>query len=405
MTENLAPSATLALRGPRLLFGTLMLGMMAQGFAFCAFVSALPQMVPAFGNDGELIAQMTIALVALGLMFGSLFSGWVLERLGSRVTLLASIAIYGVAGSGGLFLKNPVLLLIGCFAIGFATSCMVTTCMWGIAAEFQGDRRATALGASTALANVTSLIGIVLGGYLARRGGWPLSFIQYPVFAIFAFVLAFASLKQRTPVLEESVGRRQPYFRRLFPFYVLAMLLFAIIFMGSTQFVFLLVGDGITDSATRSLVMSAVTIFAALASAVYGGLQQRVGVTGTFVICLISMAFGLASAALTFSTPLAVVAAALIGIYAGLVVPYVYHTVTEQTDASSRSRAIGMLTAFAFFGGFMNPLIFSPLTKAIGLRRVFLSVAVVMAVLTAATLINTARRGRALMKESGSSVS
>jgi MFS family permease len=179
---------------------------------------------------------------------------------------------------------------------------------------------------------------------------------------------------------------------------MLAMLLFAIIFMGSTQFVFLLVDDGVTDPAIRSLVMSTVTIAAAVASTGYSVLQQRVGVLGSFVVCLISMAAGLATAALTFSTAFAALAAALIGIYAGLVVPYVYHVVTEHTDAYTRSRAIGMLTAFAFLGGFVNPLMFSPLAKAIGLRMVFLSVAAVMTLLMLGTLITKARPGHTLKR-------
>jgi MFS family permease len=75
-------------------------------------------MAATFGDGGEFIAQMTIACVALGLMFGALVSGPVLETAGSRNALLASIAAYGLAGSGGLFLKDPTLLLVGCFVIG-----------------------------------------------------------------------------------------------------------------------------------------------------------------------------------------------------------------------------------------------------------------------------------------------
>jgi MFS family permease len=329
--------------------------------------------------------------VALGLMIGALISGWVLEIAGSRLTLLASLAIYGLAGTGGLFFKSAPLLLGACFVIGFTTSCMVTTCMWGIAAEYHGDRRAKALGTSTALSNVTSLIGIILGGYLARRGGWPLSFLQYPVFAVLAFALAFISISQMKPVREAVRGQRQPYFLRLLPLYLLAMFLFAVIFMGSTQFVFLLVDDGVTDPGTRSLIISTVTIVAAIASIGYGLLQLRLGLVGSFIVCLLSMAAGLATAALTSSITFAVLAAALIGVYAGLVVPYVYHVVTEHSDAYARSRAIGMLTAFAFLGGFTNPIIFSPLAKVIGLRNVFLAVAIVMTLLMIGTSIRHRR--------------
>ena len=73
---------------PALLFATLMLGMMAQTLAFTVLASALPQMARDLGQHGELMAQMSMALASLGLMFGSLLSGWILEKAGTRATML-----------------------------------------------------------------------------------------------------------------------------------------------------------------------------------------------------------------------------------------------------------------------------------------------------------------------------
>jgi MFS family permease len=397
-TINAPNVATIALRGPRLLFATLMLGMLGQGVATCAFVSALPQMASSFGARGEFIAQMTMSMVALGYMVGSLASGWILERAGSRVTLLGAILVFGLAGSGGLYLRTSTPLLFCCFAIGFSTSCMVTTCMWGIANEYQGARRAKVLGVSTALSNCSALTGIILGGYLAHRGGWPLSFIQFPVFCVPALGLAFVSIKQIRPRPETSAVPPQPFFIRLLPLYLLATLLFAVLFMGSTQFVFLLAEDGVDDPATRSLIMATVTVVAAFASLAYGALQLRVSAFGTFIFSLFGMAMGLAIAAWTFQPGFSVVAAGLIGVYAGLMVPYLYHTITELTDAYTRSRAIGLLSAFAFFGGFLNPIIFVPATRALGLRHVYLLVGTVMAVIGLVATTRLLSRGTAWKK-------
>jgi MFS family permease len=393
MTTSLADASRSIDRGhPRLLFATLMLGLMSQTLDFAAFGSALPQMAHDLGNRGEFIAQMTMSIAALGLMVGALASGWILQKAGTRVMLLTSVLAYGLSGGGGLVLRDPVSLLATRFTVGFASACMVTTCMWGIALEYEGIRRARALGLSTAVANFTALTSTVLGGYLAQRGGWALAFVQYPVFGLGGFLLAFAAMRQVRPERELAKEKSQSYLKNLLPFYLLVVLLSAIMFMGSTQFAFLLEEDGIRNPTARSLIMGTITMVAAVTSVCYGPLQQRLNVRGTFTLALSCMAIALAAIGWGVNPAFAILGASLMGIYAGLLSPYLYHVVTERTDAYARSRAIGLLTAFGYLGGFLNPLVFSPMSNAIGLRSVFLVVALVMAVLALGTAINLVRR-------------
>jgi MFS family permease len=75
------------------------------------------------------------------------------------------------------------------------------------------------------------------------------------------------------------------------------------------------------------------------------------------------------------------------GIYVGTVSPYVYHVVTERTDSRTRSHAIGVLKAFFFLGAFLNPLLFEPLVRQIGLRPFFLCTAAAMLGVTAISVV------------------
>jgi MFS family permease len=361
-------------------YAALMLGHMSQGLAFTAFVSALPQMARNFGERGEFIAQMSLALVALGLMIGALVSGWILERAGSRTTMLSALFAYGTLGAGGLVIADPLLLLASRFGVGFACACMVTTCVWGIAATFEGNRRARALGISAALASFSSLASTLIGGYLAQRGGWRLAFIQYPIFAAAGLVLVFIALRQARPARNPTVAA-EPFFKPLLPIYLLASLLSAVMFMGSTQFAFLLAADGMSNPARRSLVMAGVTVMATLTSFSYGALQKRWGMTTVFAGALLSMSAALCTAGWSSSIALAVLSAGLMGVYVGVVIPFVHHIVTERSHPSSRSRAISMLTAFNFLGGFLNPIVLAPMGKALGLRGSFLAVAGIMGLL------------------------
>jgi MFS family permease len=379
---------------PKLLFATFMAGPMAQALVFTAFVAALPQIAESFGAHGEIIAQMAFTVASLGLMVGSLASGWVLDRAGTRVTLIGSAVIYGLAGAGGVVL-GPTALLVSRFVVGVSAACMVTTCLWGITAEYAGKRRADVLGASSALANVISLVGTVIGGEIAQHAGWRLAFLQFPVYGSVVALLAYVSLRQVKPPRQASSAEMRSLLR-LMPFYLLAALLFAVMFITGAQFPFILRLDGIVSSSARSLFIGGITFAGALASFAYGPLQRAVSRTGAFSLGLIAMATALVLVTLGAKPALAAVGAALMGLYVGLISPYLYHTVSEQADEKARGRAIGTLTAFCFLGAFLNPPMFAALAHRLGLRGELLLIAAVMIVIAVAALFRTRTRRRSV---------
>jgi MFS family permease len=392
-TDSGARSSASISRGhPKLLFATLTLGHMSQGLAFTAFLAALPQMAHDLGEHGEVIAQMVVGIAALGLLVGSLASGWILEKAGTRVTLLVSLLVYGAAGAGGLVLRDPTLLLVTRCAVGFAAACLVTTTTWGIAAEYTGHRRARALGIVNSMGSFMALAGTVLGGFLAKQGGWPLTFVTFPVFGLIGLVMAFVSVSQVKPAQVSSAARSKPFFLRLLPFFVLATLLYVVMFMGSTQFAFLLQEDGVTDPAARSMIMSSVTIVSTLTSFAYGWIQQRLSARGAYLLGLIVVTASLASLGFGNTVASAVLGAGLLGVYVGLAAPYVYHVVAERTDAYIRSRAFGVLNAFNFLGAFLNPALLAPLSRIVGIHGTFLAVAGVTALLAMATFTGSLRQ-------------
>ena len=395
---SVSPASKVSLgRGrPALLFATLMLGPMSQGLAFTAFVAALPQMALDFGARGALIAQMMVGLAALGMLVGALASGWILERAGTLGTVVGSTLAFGLAGAAGLYPVGAAVLLASRFVVGFASACMTTACMWGIGAEYDGDRRARALGVASGLGSVAALAGTVLGGFIAQHAGWHLAFAQFPVFAAAGLLLAGLGMRQVKRFARTGGARGTPFLMRLLPFYILATLLFAVMFMGSTQFAFLLQSDGVGSSSTRSLFIGAITVVGAVTSLSYGSLQKRLSATGAFAAGLLCMTLSLAAIGASAAPVFAAAGAVLMGLYVGITSPYVYHEVTERTGDDVRGRAIGVLSAFCYLGAFLNPPAFASLSQWMGLRGAFFVTALVMAALTAATAVRLlSRRGAA----------
>jgi MFS transporter, ACDE family, multidrug resistance protein len=379
---------------PRFLFAALMLGSMSQALTFSAFPSALPQIAHDFGSRGEFVAQMTMGMAALGTVVGAVASGWIVPRWGTRTTMLLSLLTYALCGAAGGIVRDAQLLLASRFGVGFAAACMITTCVWAIAAHYHGDRRARVMGYSYSASAITALTGVVVGGFLAQHGGWRLAFLPYPIFGLVGFALAFASIKQERPQANASSETRWSYLKALWPSYVLAMFVFGVMFMEATQFAFLLEDDGVGSPASRSLIIAAITAVATVTGFFYGRIQQRLKLLGTVTLGLACMAVALAVVAWGIHPVYAVLGAALMGIHDGLVSPYLYHAVAEGTDAFLRSRAVGMMTAFSFLGGFLNPIALAPLKSAVGLRNAFLVVALAMAVVTLGMAVKLVRQRR-----------
>jgi MFS family permease len=389
-------------QGPVLLFATMMLGHFAQGLTFTAFAPALPQLAHYFGggSQGELVAQLTLTISALGMMVGALASGWIVDRLGYRTVLLGALLCYGALGSGGLVLQSATALLASRFGVGFAGACLVTTCVSLIAARYEGDRRARVLGISGAMASGISLVAMLIGGSLARYGGWRLPFIQFPIFAAAGLLIVFGA--PRVAPLhrgQERAAAGKGFFNRLWPMYILATVLAAVMFMGSTQFSFMLAQDGVNDPALRSVIMSTITLVAVLVSLVYGSVQGRLGLLGAMVVGVLTMSAALFVVDLTSSPLLAAAAAVLMGVFVGITLPFMHHFVTERASLEERSRAIGVLNAFNFLGGFANPLVFVPLARIWGLRAVFLMAAGLMLAIGVAVLVwILTQRGRPALR-------
>lgn len=377
------------------LFATLMLGQMSQSLTFTAFVAALPQMAREWGAAGPFLAQMTMALAALGMMGGSVVSGWVLERAGTRGTLIGSLVAFALSGAEGLVSAHPIAMMAARFINGLAAAFMATTCLWGIAAEYEGTTRARVLGISSAVSNLMAFGATLLGGYLAQRYGWHAAFAQLPTFGIVGSALAFISIEQIFPSHRHHTAQRQPYFRRLLPFFFFAMFLFAVRFMASTQLPFILDLDGIRGAGMRAVFIAALTVAATFTSFVYGALQQRLTFEGTVVVGLAGMAVALATIAKGTSLGATMGGSLLMGISSGVLGPYVYHVVSERSDMTSRSRAIGMVSAFCFLGGFVNPIVATAISNLVGLRNLFLLVALSMIVAALAVSWGRVRSSRA----------
>jgi MFS family permease len=284
-----------------------------------------------------------------------------------------------------MFLASRVL-------VGFAASCLLTACVSTIAATYDGNARAKAMGVAAAMGSIAAVFGYVAGGALAQAAGWRATFIQFPIFALLELGLAFAGIRDVGITAKPNATITEHESSELWPLYLLTVIITTIMFMGSTQFIFLLPKDGIRTATGISLVLSTKTVVSTIVSFSFCWTEKRLGLQGALVAGLTSCAIGLTLIGAVANPMAAVLGATFLGGYVGNVMPYIYQAVTVKTPAASRARAIGRLTVFNFTGALINPIIFAPLGLLFGLHHLFLIIGIFMGLLAAGTALRTVKK-------------
>ena len=136
------------------------------------------------------ITPFILTIVALSMIIMSPFIGTLIDKVGKRNIFLASLVLYAIGGSGGIYLDNIWALMVSrvvlAVAIGILTACTLT-----LAADyFHGRERHEFMGIFTASMSLGGVIFVSASGYLADIG-WRMPFILY-LFSL--IVLPFAVL-------------------------------------------------------------------------------------------------------------------------------------------------------------------------------------------------------------------
>jgi MFS family permease len=185
---RLSPTA----RGLTTLYAsTLLAGMWAM------IIPAVPVLSGHFGISPGTAAQ-TVTALAVGRFIGLPISGVVLDRLGTRMALIAGPAFACMAALLAAIMPWFGLMLLCVFLIGTADS------IWVIAREVAGidlarrDQRGRVLSGFHGVNNVGLALGPLAGGVLTETVGFRAVFLAYAAGAALAVALGFAVRHSRS---------------------------------------------------------------------------------------------------------------------------------------------------------------------------------------------------------------
>ena len=343
-----------------------------MGIIFTVLPPILPLIAVHFGGSqqGRLMAQMVMTLPSLGLIVGGAVGGWLVDRWGVRSVLFVGLLGYGLFGSAGLYLDSAASLLVSRFLLGVAATAITTATAWMLAESYAADRRTHLLGYRNSLGSFAGIVTTFLAGPIAEHAGWRAPFAFYLV-SLGILMVALLSLPRFTHRAEAETGSAVNVLLPLWPIYVIAVLLYVVIFAPFTQLSFLLSDEGINRPSVQSWVIGMGSVGTTLSAASYGRIKTDFGVHFTLVLLIVLLGTGNVLVGLTHTAVGGAVGIGVAGLGGGLAVPCLCDWVLDRAPVEVRGRAVGLLYSAMFFGDFLSPIFFHPLGTMWGAHGAF----------------------------------
>ena len=154
-------------------------------------VPVVPQLMAHFKNvpnSQYLIQGGVLTMPALCITLFSPLAGWLADRFGRRRILILAMVAYGVLGVAPIVLDNLFAIVGSRVGVGLCEAVVMTVSTTLISDYFKGRAREQWLASQTAVASLSALALIAIGGFLGSVYGWRGPFGVY----LFSVVLAIA---------------------------------------------------------------------------------------------------------------------------------------------------------------------------------------------------------------------
>lgn len=322
------------------------------------------------GSDVATLVRLVLTVPGLAIALFAPFAGWLADRIGRRVLLMAGIVGYIAAGSAGLWLNDLTALLASRALLGVAVACVMTSSTALLTDHFVGPERDRAMGKQSAFMGVGGIVFVLLGSLLADLS-WRGPFAVYLVPVVLLVLVPLYVSKPPENAIEPGAGGAMPKLHLALMCLIgfVSMLVFYNI---PAQLPFYAEELGATSQATAGVAIVVGQIASVVASATFGRLRAR---AGHWTIMAVGFALiGVGYVALAYATNLTMLFATMpiIGFGLGLNFPNVTTWTMSRVPAEQRGRAAGALSSAVFLGQFASPLASQPIAAASSISTAYL---------------------------------
>jgi len=371
---------TTAASDPRRLL-PMILGVTGMGvLTFNLIAPALPDLADAMGVSRAAIGLIQGAVAVPGVVL-AIFIGYLADRRGRRFVAVASLLIFGIAGTAA-FAARSFWVLVAVRAVqGIGVSGILSLGVILIGDLFPpGRQRRWALGINSAGLTMTGMVAPIVGGALAGIDPF-LPFLvfslAFPVALLAHFRLPAGSPELPPPPLthirsmfsELRARGNLADFLGLLPFSTFALVVFA--GLGFTTTPLYLESEFGLGPTQRGLVQALLSAGSTTGSLSTARLAERHGSGRVFSFGFALLVAGFAVLAFAPQVAVAGVGLTTLGLGLGLSFPLLQDVVTSSVEARHRGAAVGTFVTAVRFGQSFGPVLGSAMAVTPGARPTY----------------------------------
>ena len=376
----------------------LIFGGVLPGIAAGTISVMLPGISQAFGHGGQsnLLITMVATTAGLGMMIGAPVGGYLADRYGRRIVLMAAVAIFAAFGLSALLVTELWQLIAARFVVGLASGAMTATYVAIIADQFDTKGQGKWVGFNAAMATLFVVLLNPVAGALVDTG-WRNGFIIYaaalPILLLALIGIPGGTIKHDTELEDTSLLGLVRGIPRLGQTVLLATI-GGTLAMGTVLYwPFRLRELGILSAEQLAYYYLPNVFVVFLAAFSYGYLRRFLSVNQVFAISGVLSAFGLVIMAFASSPVVAAVGLTIEGAAIGLMTPNLSIYAISIAPAHSRARVVGLMKGVYYGSPFLTQFILAAINSRAGIPATLLAIATMSAFL-AIYMVFEMRRGR-----------
>ena len=344
---------------------------------------SLTTMAPALGEgqEGMFLAQMVMTISALAMAVSATFVGWLSEHIGYSLTIVGGLAGFAIFGSIGAFTESPWILVASRLVLGVSAAAMITPACALIFYYFEGKLRERVFGLMTAGSAVFAIGSSAASGFIVRDFGWHAVYLIYAVMLIPLVAVPFLLTNvdgTRSPIKPPPVvkGERLPL-GSVAGVLLFAMLMAMLMFNVVVQIPFMLAERGYDDPRFVSLAVGVECGLQIVGAILFGTLNTRLSMR--YMMAMVFILFGIGHLVVGLFAPIVVIfiGIAVIGFASAFTKPATASYLLRKLPPSMHGRASGAVITALYMGGFLNPVLISPIAAGMGSFQSFVLIGVV----------------------------
>ncbi len=343
-----------------------------------AIVTMLPHLKEHFidTENIEFYSRLMITLPSLSIAFLAPFLGHLVQKIGRKRSSAFALALFGIAGSAGLYLGTIDSLLLSRFFLGIAIAILMIVVTSLVGDYFQGEERHKFMGLQSAFIGIGGVLFVVGGGVLSDIH-WRYPFAVYlSGFLLMPLAIKFLFEKSGHTVEhseEEVVGTN------LLGIYFLAFLLMVIFYILPTQMPFLMIEHFGASGTLTGAIIAMAFVGNAFGAMSFSRLKKRFDYWNIYLLGMGIFALGFICIGLIDNVYLFFFTSPLMGFGGGILMTNVSAWVLYRAHHSKRIKSSGYLTSALFLGQFFSPVASHPIVDIFGVQHFFIVVGVLIA--------------------------